>query len=72
MMCAEKKIGQGTFLLNNLIVQWTGEPGGRRQLYVSREGSRKVKEYFFIVKGAEKILISENKSEKTSLRCESH
>ena len=35
-MCAEKKTGQDTFVWNNLIVQWTGEPGGRRQLYVSR------------------------------------
>ena len=31
MTCAEKKTGQKTFVWNNLIVQWTGKPGGRRQ-----------------------------------------
>ena len=71
-MCAEKKTGQGAFVWNNLIVQWTGKPAGRRQLNVSRAESWKVKEYFFLVKDSMIILISENKSEKTSLRSESH
>ena len=36
MTHAEKKTGQNTVVWNNLIVQWTGEPGGRRQLNCGR------------------------------------
>ena len=71
-MCAEKKTGQGAFVWSNLIVQWTGKPGGRRQLYVSRAESWKVKEYFLLAKDSMIILISENESQKTSLRSEGH
>ena len=61
-----------SFSLNHLIVQWTGEPGGRRQLYVIRAESRKVSKYYLLVTDTMNILISENESEKTSLTCESH
>ena len=42
MTCAEKKTGQNT--LNILIVQWTGKPGGRRQLNCGRAKSRRIEE----------------------------
>ena len=41
-------------------------------MYVSRAESRKVSEYYLLVTDSMIILISENESEKTSLRCESH
>ena len=44
MTCAEKKTGQNTFVLSNLIVQWTGKPGGRRQLNYGRAKSRRIEE----------------------------
>ena len=45
MTCAEKKTGQSTFVWNNLIVQWTGKSGGRRQLDSGRAKSRRIEEY---------------------------
>ena len=44
MTGTEKKTGQKTFVWNNLIVQWTGKPGGRRQLNCGRAKSRRIKE----------------------------
>ena len=36
MKCAEKKTAENTFVWNNVIVQWTVKPGGRRQLNCGR------------------------------------
>ena len=42
MTCAEKKTGQNIFVWNNLIVQTTSKPGGRRQLNCGRAKSRRI------------------------------